>query len=466
MSRRAGPLLIAMVMAGSLFAPLSVSAKIVVQEGFEDETWTEGMIDVRSLDLSRTEVNGGGFAGNGLEVVIPEGGFRGLGPMNRLEPAPREAWYRYHVRLLHWNAAFKGKLPGLAGLYSSSGRGCIPPTESRPGWSARGLFGPPGTEGVPAGQVPIGTYLYHVDQAGTCGDDLWWQGAALRPGRWHCVEGHVRLNDPSAHNGRLHGWLDGKLRFEMGGIAFRRPGENNIGIRHMWHNVYFGGDWPTPNRLDLIIDQVAVSTHGRVGCMDPFKDDNSSLFRPALVEFHARGLLFGCGYRLACPDRTITRGEAAAFFHRVMGLPSTTKDFFRDDGNSRFQNAINRLAAEGIVRGCAPRAFCPDRLLTRAEFAAIAVRALGLSRDVPNAFSDDDRHWAESAIDAFSAAGITRGCAPESFCPNRRLTRGEASAFFVRVDDLMQPLGQASAPTPPSYPPPGDPPVKPPEEQD
>ncbi|MGH8942934.1 MAG: hypothetical protein ACRDWF_08980, partial [Acidimicrobiia bacterium] len=60
----------------------------------------------------------------------------------------------------------------------------------------------------------------------------------------------------------------------------------------------------------------------------------------------------------------------------------------------------------------------------------------------------------------------TRGCAPESFCPNRRLTRGEASAFFVRVDDLMQPLGQASAPTPPPYPPPGDPPVKPAEEQD
>ena len=99
-------------------------------------------------------VIGGGFAGNGLEVVIPEGGFRGLGPMNRLEPAPREAWYRYHVRLLHWNAAFKGKLPGLAGLYSSSGRGCIPPTESSPGWSARGLFGRPGTEGAPAGQDP------------------------------------------------------------------------------------------------------------------------------------------------------------------------------------------------------------------------------------------------------------------------------------------------------------------------
>jgi len=466
MSRRAGPLLVIVATALALAVALPAAGEIIVQNGFEDDTWTEGMVDVRSLDLSRTSITNGGFAGNGLEVVIPEGGFRGLGPLNRLQPAPTEAWYRYHIRLLSWNAAFVGKLPGLAGLYSSSGRGCIPPTESSPGWSARGLFGSPGTEGAPEGRIPIGTYLYHANQPGDCGEHLWWPGASLEQGRWHCIEGHVRLNAPSLSNGSFQGWLDGKLRFSEQGIAYRFPGDENIRIRHMWHNVYFGGDWPTPNRLSLVVDQVAVSTDGRIGCMDPFTDDNSSLFRPALTELHARALLFGCGYRLACPDRTITRGEAAAFFHRVMGLPATSKDFFRDDGNSRFQNAINRLAAEGIVRGCAPRAFCPDRLLTRAEFAAMAVRALGLSRDVPDAFSDDNRHWAESAIDAFAAAGITKGCGPGSFCPDRRLTRGEASAFFVRVDDLMQPLGQASAPTPPSYPPPGDPPVKPPEEQD
>jgi hypothetical protein len=85
---------------------------------------------------------------------------------------------------------------------------------------------------------------------------------------------------------------------------------------------------------------------------------------------------------------------------------------------------------------------------------------------VPNSFSDDDGHWAESAINAFSAAGITRGCGTDRFCPNRRLTRAESAAFFVRVDDLNQPIGLASVPEPPEYPPPGDPPPIPPEEQD
>ena len=466
MSRRAGPLLVTVAVALALSGALPAAAEILVQNGFEDDTWTEGMVDVRSLDLSRTNVVGGGFAGNGLEVVIPEGGFRGLGPLDRLEPAPVEAWYRYHVRLLSWNAAFVGKLPGLAGLYSSSGRGCIPSTTTSPGWSARGLFGRPGTEGAPTGRVPIGSYLYHVDQAGPCGDELWWPNTSLQQGRWYCIEGHVRLNAPGRNNGLLEGWVNGQKRLSQTGIEYRRSGEQDIRIRHMWHNVYFGGDWPSPNRLSLILDQVAVSTKARVGCVDPFTDDNENLHQRALTEFHARGLLFGCGYRLACPERTITRGEAAAFFQRVLRLPDTSRDFFGDDRNSRFQDAINRLAAAGVVRGCGPRVFCPERTLTRGEFAAMAVRALGLPRDVPDAFSDDNGHWAESAIDAFSAAGITRGCGPDVFCPNRRLTRAEAAAFFIRVDDLNQPLGLASGTSPPEYPPPGDPPPIPPEEQD
>ena len=86
-SRRAGPLLVRDGHGREpRRSPGGRLGQIVVQEGFEDETWTDGMIDVRSLDLSRTSITNGGFAGNGLEVVIPEGGFRGLGPLDRLAP--------------------------------------------------------------------------------------------------------------------------------------------------------------------------------------------------------------------------------------------------------------------------------------------------------------------------------------------------------------------------------------------
>jgi hypothetical protein len=457
-------LILAFVMAQGVYP---AAADPVAVRDFEDETWTDGLVDVRTTDLSRTDLVTSGFAGNALTVIIPEGAFRGLGPFDRLPlPVPNEAWYRYHIRLTSWNSADTGKLPGLSGSYSSSAKGCIPSTPDEPGWSARGMFGVPGTNGAPSGNVPIGTYLYHLDQVGACGDELFWPGAHLEPGRWQCIEGHVELNTPGANDGLVEGWLDGTKRFTRTGLAFRRTEEPAIGIREMWLNVYFGGSWPTPNPLSLTIDQVVVSTEGRVGCLDPFTDDNNSLHKKAFTELHARGLLYGCGYRLACPQRLMTRGEVAALFARVLGLPPATKNYFNDDDGHLFEGAINKVAAAGITVGCGAGGFCPDRDLTRAEFATMTVRAMDLSAADGDAFTDDDGHWAESAINTFADAKLTEGCGSNRFCPNRVLSREEAASFFLRVADRLEPLHPASVEPPPSWPPPGDPPPIPPGERD
>jgi hypothetical protein len=454
------------IVVASLGVALEAPAQTIASREFEDETWTEGWVDFRATDDVRAGLTGSGFAGNGLQVRIPSGTFRGFGPFDRFAAPVNEAWYRYHIRLLSWNSADEGKLPGLSGLYSSSGRGCIPPTPARPGWSARGLFGVAGSEGAPPGNVPIGTYLYHADQPGDCGEELFWPDASLQPGRWQCIEGHVKLNTPGSNNGVFEGWLDGKLRFNRTGLAYRRAGETQVGIKDMWHNIYFGGSWPTPNTLTLVIDQVVVSNSGRVGCLDPFTDDNDSLHVKALTDLHARGILLGCGYRVVCPTRQITRGEIAAMFSRVLGLPPASRDYFGDDQGHIFEDADNKLGEAGITVGCAPRAYCPDRNLTRAEFATMAVRALGLPASGGNAFSDDNGHWGESAINTFADVGLTVGCGSGRFCPNRVLTREEAATFFLRVIERLQPIGLASVEPPPDWPPPGDPPPIPPEEQD
>jgi hypothetical protein len=449
-----------------LAVSLPTQAQNVVERAFEDDTWTEGLVDLRSLDLTRTQLTAHGYVGGGIQVRIPTDGYRGFGPLDRLDPAPEQAWYRYHVRLLSWNAAYTGKLPGLAGLYSSSARGCIPPTESSPGWSARGLFGPPGTQGVPTGRVPIGTYLYHVDQISTCGDLLWWPGASLEQGRWHCVEGRVRMNTPGSTNGVFQGWLDGQQMILRSDIQYRRAGETNIGVRHKWHNVYFGGSWPTPNPLSLEYDEVLVSTSGRVGCLSPFTDLGDTVHANALTELHALGRLYGCDYRKACPLRELTRGETAALFGRIVGLPSTSTDYFDDDDGNVFEGAINRMAEAGITEGCRTRAFCPSDTITRAQFAVMVVRALNLTGSPADAFSDDRGHWAETAINRLAAAGLTNGCAPDRFCPNNTLTRAEVATFFLRIHRQIKLLGPASVEPPADFPPPGEPPPVPPEEQD
>jgi hypothetical protein len=453
---------------------LPAGADQVASRTFEDDTWddlpaegeTAGWHDFRATDSTRTKLTTG-FAGNGLQVRIPEGVFRGFGPFDRFaEPEMDQAWYRYHIRLISWNSADEGKLPGLSGLYSSAGRGCIRSIPGRPGWSARGMFGVAGTQGAPPGNVPIGTYLYHLDQPGDCGEELFWDGTGLEPGRWHCVEGHVKLNTPGSSNGQVQGWLDGTQRLNQTGLAFRRTGETQVGIRDLWHNVYFGGSWPTPNPLTLVIDQAVVSTGGRIGCLDPFLDDNDSVHVTALGELHARGVLFGCDYRQVCPDRQLTRGEVAALFSRVLGLPASSKDFFRDDQGHVFEGAHNKLAAAGITVGCTATAFCADKHVSRAQFATMAVRALGVPASGGDAFSDDDGHWAEAPINTLAAVGLTAGCDEGRFCPDRTLTRAEAATFFLRIANQLQPLGQASVEPPPDWPPPGDPPPIPPDEQD
>ncbi|MFP3881779.1 MAG: polysaccharide lyase [Actinomycetota bacterium] len=384
----------------------------VATRPFEDEIWNEdpskveevadelGLADLRSLDLSRTQLTSG-YAGRGLHVGIPTDGFRGFGPFDRLEPlddasqAPNEVWYRYHVRPVSWNAASTGKLPGVAGIYGSSGRGCIPSTETNPGWSARGLFGAPGTQGASAGRVPIGIYLYHVNQAGDCGDSLWWN-ASLEQGRWHCIEGSIRINTPGRNDGLIRGWLDGDLKLARDDIQYRRAGEDDVGVRQMWHNVYFGGRWPTPNPLSLQYDEVVVSTSGRVGCLPAFTDIGETMHTNSIRELHALGYLYGCDYRKACPTRLLTRGEAAALVSRILGLAAPSKDYFNDDQGSTYENVINRLAESGIAKGCNPPLnshFCPDRTMTRVEFAAMLTRGLGLQGPAPDAFSDDDGHW-------------------------------------------------------------------------
>lgn len=449
---------------------------------FEDETWDEEpdqdweeaidaltevhpyLVDVRSLDMIRTRT-GPGFFRRGLDVTIPPGGYRGFGPYARLSRPAEEAWFRYYVYLTDFLPVSSGKLPGPAHASGrSTAKGCKPSTPDEPGWSARLMFDTIGTGGVGPTEVPIGYYLYHLGQEGNCGDELMFD-VGLQQRRWTCIEGHVRMNTPGSDDGMIEAWVDGRSTFRRNGLEFRRPGET-IGVREIWNNVYFGGRYATPNRLDLKLDEVAVDTDRRVGCIDPFLDDNGNVHEGDLVELHARRLLFGCEERLACPHDRLTRAEFAAMAHRVIRTPSGP-DAFVDDNGHWAEGGINALARAGILRGCDPPVnsrVCPGDHITRAEVAAVVRRMLGLP-DGGDAFGDDSGHWAEGDINALAAAGITRGCDPNAYCPGRLMNRGEAGTFTLRIDDRLRSVHTLSTPLP-DWPPEGPPPPKPPEERE
>ncbi len=173
-----------------------------------------------------------------------------------------------------------------------------------------------------------------------------------------------------------------------------------------------------------------------------FYDDDGSVHEKGIEAIAAAGITQSCNppfKDMYCPGQTLTRAQAATFLSRALNLPATSVDSFTDDNGHLLEGGINRIAEAGITQGCNPPSndrFCPDRALTRAEFAAFISRALGLPDATVDYFTDDNGHVLEGAVNRLAAAGITKGCNPpdnDQFCPNRILTRAETATFLTRA---------------------------------
>ncbi|WP_252891188.1 S-layer homology domain-containing protein [Thermoclostridium stercorarium] len=72
--------------------------------------------------------------------------------------------------------------------------------------------------------------------------------------------------------------------------------------------------------------------------------------------------------------------------------------------------------------------------ITRAEFAALIVRALNIPRQaVENRFIDIKDQWFADAVLRANAAGIVRGDANGYYLPDSMITREEMAAIIVRA---------------------------------
>jgi|GEM_PF-3181164 len=97
--------------------------------------------------------------------------------------------------------------------------------------------------------------------------------------------------------------------------------------------------------------------------------------------------------------------------------------------------AIKRLAARQVLDGVTADRFEPGRSVTRAEAAALLVRALGLPApaDAP-AFADVPAGaWYAPAVAAAAAAGLIEGRGDGTFAPDAPISREEMAALAVRA---------------------------------
>ncbi|WP_409344193.1 S-layer homology domain-containing protein [Paenibacillus sp. MBLB4367] len=97
---------------------------------------------------------------------------------------------------------------------------------------------------------------------------------------------------------------------------------------------------------------------------------------------------------------------------------------------------IELLASKLIVEGTAADIFEADRNITRAEFAALVTRSLGLTASATSAtyFTDVKAgEWYTGVVAAAKAAGLIDGYEDGSFKPNASITREELAAMVVRA---------------------------------
>ena len=120
------------------------------------------------------------------------------------------------------------------------------------------------------------------------------------------------------------------------------------------------------------------------------------------------------------------------------GAPS-----FPDVKNHWAQPYVDYLCSRGVLNGMRDAdgnlCFQPDRSITRAEFAVMLCRWLGLGNesDDKTVFADEGSipAWAVDSVHAAAAAGLIRGSETESgicFLPSEPLTRAQAAAILGR----------------------------------
>jgi uncharacterized repeat protein (TIGR03803 family) len=195
-----------------------------------------------------------------------------------------------------------------------------------------------------------------------------------------------------------------------------------------------------PDMSSATLPAVFLADFSDVAGADIFHDTVETIFRD--------GITAGCGGGVYCRNDPVTRAQMAVFLLKSKNgagyVPPSCHGAFSDvPCPSLFADWIEDLAAQGITVGCGGGNYCPADPVTRQQMAVFLLKTAYGSAFVPTActgvfgdvacpgpFSD----W----IEQLYALQVTGGCSasPLLYCPTNAVSRGQMSAFLVRMFNL------------------------------
>lgn len=101
---------------------------------------------------------------------------------------------------------------------------------------------------------------------------------------------------------------------------------------------------------------------------------------------------------------------------------------------------VEYMASKRIISGVSPTTYAPDRAITRAEFTALLVRALGIRTEAMPAgdrFADVPANaWYASVVEAGARAGLVSGVSDARFAPEQPVTREQIAVMLANARQL------------------------------
>lgn len=131
---------------------------------------------------------------------------------------------------------------------------------------------------------------------------------------------------------------------------------------------------------------------------------------------------------------------AAALAISASSLVAFAASFPDVADTASYAQAVNELTALGVINGYDDGTFGPDQNVTRAEFAAMTVRALGTQNvDSANSKAAQDTqftdvpgtHWAAGWVKEGTDVGFINGYSDTEFGPNDNITYAQAVKMLV-----------------------------------
>lgn len=111
---------------------------------------------------------------------------------------------------------------------------------------------------------------------------------------------------------------------------------------------------------------------------------------------------------------------------------------FKDVADHWAKDAVNDMGSRLVIGGVGEERFSPDLDITRAEFAAIVVRALGLKpvQGISSYPDVDSKAWYQGEVEAAKAYGLVNGYSDGAFRPAERITREQALVILAQAMKL------------------------------